>query len=72
MFSTGISKILEHSNDTRIGPIIDIDILINVFNVGLYILFRYLYNAYIMITIILNKEYFKLVIILKNKDIISM
>ena len=71
MFSTGISKILEHSNDTRIGPIIDIDILINVFNVGLYILFRYLYNAYIMITIILNKEYFKLVIRLKNKDIIS-
>jgi hypothetical protein len=70
-YITGTNKILEHSKDTKIGPIIDIHVFINVFSVGLYILFKYLYKPYIKITIILNNEYFKLVIKLKNKDIIN-
>ena len=67
----GISIILEHSKDNSIGPTIDIVLDIIVFNVGLFILCKYLYIEYIIITMILSKEYFKLVIILKNKDIIS-
>jgi hypothetical protein len=67
----GIMIILEHSNDNRIGPTIDIVLDIIVFNVGLFILCKYLYIEYIIITIILSSEYFKLVSILKNKDIIS-
>ena len=67
----GISKILEHNKEIRIGPIIDIVLDMNVFNVGLFILCKYLYIEYINITMILSNEYFKLVIILKNKDMIS-
>ena len=39
----GISIILEHSKDNSIGPTIDIVLDMNVFNVGLFILCKYLY-----------------------------
>ena len=71
MTIVGISKILEHNKEIRIGPIIDIVLDMNVFSVGLFILCKYLYIEYINITMILSNEYFKLVIILKNKDMIS-
>jgi hypothetical protein len=67
----GIRSIPEHSNDIIIGPTIDIVLDTIVFNVGLFILIKYLYAEYINITIILSNEYFKLVNKLRNKDIIS-